>query len=578
MESQKKSGVRWGAIAAGICAAIVLAFVFLRLFYGVELSDEIFYIAPSYRLLQGNIPFVDAWDVIIGNGLTVYPVFAFFHLFTAGTQGIFLYSRITFFVFMLVLGLLCYLCLRRHVPSATLALLAIVAYAPFSLYNWSYNNLSMVLLFTGICFIFNGMMNQNKRRADVMFFIAGCCHAGMALSQISLVFACLILPVCFFLLILLQDKDWKKALRAVLFYALGGACAAVIVAAILMVVTHGALLQSIPNILTNPYYGAEKTTTFLQDTVIFFQQWWRFIARRRMHIGLSALVLIASSLARKRWPLVMLAQPLVLLLAFPWSGGKASLITIEYMFSLGMLFPIVMLQIRRYAKPVRSLLWLLFFGGLIEFFCISFSSAGGVNQGRYTFLPWAIGLVIAMLVDFADLPKARCKHFISILSVACMCGSLLFLWYANSYRERPVQNLTARMETGVYKNVYTTPARKQSVTELEETLKSLQQPGKRVFIYNLAPYAYLMLNEMVPATPTVWRINHEAGNTDWAMDYFEVSADHLPDQIYFLDASGYEMFLNQPEDDRLVTFLREEYEEVYVNETQSSFTHLYQRR
>jgi hypothetical protein len=97
-----------------------------------------------------------------------------------------------------------------------------------------------------------------------------------------------------------------------------------------------------------------------------------------------------------------------------------------------------------------------------------------------------------------------------------------------------------------------------------------------VLFYGTAPYAYLMANEMIPCTPTVWRITHAANTTNWAMDYFERDGGRRPDQIYFMALADYEDYCEQPKDDRFVMMIDEYYELVNTEENEDVPIIIYQ--
>lgn len=149
---------RWpGRVANGFVAVVVaaaLALTYLRLFYGVDITDQSYYVAVPYHLIRGAHVFVD--DTAVAQGfvaLLVYPFFrAYYGLF--GLTGIILFARHLQFVFSLAVACAVFVSVRAVVGTrrAVLVSTAAVVFVPFNIHGASYNTLGCGF-FTAGCFV-----------------------------------------------------------------------------------------------------------------------------------------------------------------------------------------------------------------------------------------------------------------------------------------------------------------------------------------------------------------------------------------------------------------------------------------
>ncbi len=67
----------------------------VRIRYGIDFSDESWYVAEPCIVAKGAIPYVNMWEQ--APGFTVPIAFVYgLYMFFNGTQGIFLFSRILY--------------------------------------------------------------------------------------------------------------------------------------------------------------------------------------------------------------------------------------------------------------------------------------------------------------------------------------------------------------------------------------------------------------------------------------------------------------------------------------------------
>ena len=85
---------------------------------------------------------------------------------------------------------------------------------------------------------------------------------------------------------------------------------------------------------------------------------------------------------------------------------------------------------------------------------------------------------------------------------AVLVAGLLFQWAA-AYAEAPVPQLTARVQTGPYRGLFTTPQRRALVQELAADIGAWATREDKILFLQLSPGGYL-LSAAQPAGPSVW--------------------------------------------------------------------------
>ena len=124
------------------------------------------------------------------------------------------------------------------------------------------------------------------------------------------------------------------------------------------------------------------------------------------------------------------------------------------------------------------------------------------------------------------------KRRVGIIFYVLLILSSLLNMYSYIYRDDPVRELTARVESGIYRGLYTTPERKRLVEELERVLEANICQDETVCVVTRAPAVYMMAKAKICA-PQTWDAQFlERGYTsaDPLLSYFE-AIDETPDVL-----------------------------------------------
>lgn len=472
---------RLGRTAAALVVAVVVAVTYRRLYYGIDFTDESFYVVLPYRLVLGARPFVDETSVTQQTAaLLVYPFVLAYHAI-AGVTGLVLFVRHLQLALSLLVATAVAVSLRGllDAPRAALVAVAAVAFVPFDIHSLSYNTLASGLLTAG-CLL--GFAATRKRARGSAFAAAATCLALAAFAYPPLLGA-----------VAAAGVGWIVVARRARRHAAGWALLALVLPAggLAALVGTAGLDQVVADYRNSSRYlgqggGVGKLAA------VASHQWTTF---RLWSLVLLALVLLALAWWRRR----AAAAPLLLALPFlvwPPKGGFYTA-SLEYVAHLGWLALPLYPAVRRRAGA-GGLLATVWVPALLAGITIAYSSAnGGVNFG-VGFFPAAIvtTVYLAWALEEAGLPRSA-----SAVPALCVLGVLVFTGIP-VYRDGPLDTLRAQVHGGAYAGLLTSAPKRSFLTLLQRDLAGAR-PRCGILFFNDFPAGYL-LTVAQPDTNGAW--------------------------------------------------------------------------
>ncbi len=454
------------------CTALVLAAAYWRSFYGVDLTDESFYVAVPHRFVLGGRPLIDETNLAQqGAGLLAYPLLAAYEA-VAGVGGILLFARNVHFLFVCGVAVSVFLGLRPLLGTSRSILPSLlpVAFVPFNLPDLSYNNLGSGLFVAG-CFLGLRSLVGGGRGASAA---AGLMH-GLAIF----VYPSYVVPVLVFAtaITLLRMGPLRRILAP---YA---------VAVAVPVVGLAALVASA---------GVGNVRTIVSNTQKFSGQGGGPGKGLTLVGGLVENVLRAP-VGLVAW--LLLLTPLLLLPPLDASSLDASL---EYVTTYGLLaVPLsLLLGTDGVQRRIFLCVWpAAFVGG----FATAWTSNNGVTNFALGFAPAAVVTTVLLMEAFAS--RARAAGWDRGPSANLAAGGallvLLGLQFSSVYRDGDIGALTSRVRTGAYAGLYTTPEKRRFIEGISSDLRRFSPPSCRILFYDGFPGGYL-ISRSRPYTNAVW--------------------------------------------------------------------------
>ena len=513
-----------------VCMICLLAVFVNRLTLGIETSDEAYYAATGYRFMQGNVPFGDMWETSAGDAYLMAPFLFIRSLFTDSTEGIFLYLRLCFLPVCFFGAWAAYVFTKIDIDREFAFLLGLFFFffAPFQLYNFSYNNLSYVFIGITSFLILAGIRKDRK----LYLFLSGTAMALAVLSYPTMIYQCVIMAVIIPLIV-----RWKKSIQYLFLYAAGGITTA------LPVMIHLAVSEGFGNVIGNlgiilstnaaPSLSVDRIFECILSAIVYLGAPF---AKMKLPFLLFWLVFIGCGLFKRT---KLISKYLILLypiLCASYAAGTGVQAVMNFVFPMVLLGPTAILLSANPLSMLRkcSLEWGV---SMLIYFITVISTTGGASNAMSGAIIAAVVSMKLVIETFSEEPPVRFRRLCvyTLLFILVICEVCLF--YAGTYREPPCRSLTEKVDSGVFKGIYTTAERKQHIQDLESVLSQAEDKGETVMVLYHSCYAYLML-DMVPKTPSTWGcFDYQAygyDNQSLFMHYLSVP-DNVPENILIID-------------------------------------------
>jgi hypothetical protein len=486
-------------VVAGVATLAVVCITYWRLWYGIDLTDESFYVVLPYRFALGARPFVDETTVAQQAGLLALPFVWVYHLI-AGVDGVVLYVRHLQFLLSLLVGGAIFVSLRGVLRSGAVALLlasTAVAFVPFDIHSLSYNTIGSGL-FTAGCVLAYFLLQPGRHVAWLV--VAGVCH-GLAVFA----YPSLVVPVvaCFGLRLALAPSRWRREL-------VGFGVPAFLVAATAMGSVVG--VAGLHNVVTgyhrsSDYLGHSGGIGKIGD--VFDHEWSTL---HFWYLVLPALVLLAVlwHVRRRLAPFLLVPLPLLVLPGSLYDSfdSPAYTATLEYVSHYGALaLPLLVLVRRRpEARRLFAAVWL---PALVAGFATAYSSNnGGVNFG-IGFFPATLVTTAFLLWAIEDSVGASPRL---LVWPAVIVPALLVALGGAVYRDSPISSLATAPSSGPWAGIRTSLNKELFLEQFRRDLKRIG-PHCRIAFFRDFPAGYL-LAEQRGDTNSAWIATIAPGKTE----------------------------------------------------------------
>lgn len=461
-----------------------------RLSYGVDFTDEAFYLAIPYHFLLGGTPFVDEINILQLQTLLILPLVKLYYQATGSIDGIVLFARYVYLAFSLLVAGITFLFIRKFVaqPAAVLISLSCVAFIPLNIPAPSYNTLGMGF-FTMGC-MFGAWAVANQKRLSVVA-LSGVAHGLAVISYPTLA-----IPSLVFIAILSALRPMDK-LRLLLAYVIGAALPFALIAPDVIRAGAGSVLISLT-------YSSSFGLRDSRNALLVFSQ----IFNNKLAI---ILFLLSFALIYRRRP--TLAAYVVLFLpvfVFLIQGSNPTYVSSNwYIISYGLMAPLLLVFIGGKEK-VRQMFFAVWVPSFVAGLIAASSSGNGAISAAVGLFPASIVTSVFVVLTFVDIssryPKGE-KYSVNHLWLAVppvLVASFLVIYqFGALYRDDRVKELDTQIKTGAYAGLFTTREKNDFMTNLCNDISALSMPSDTVLFYDRFPAGYL-LTSMSPATNTMW--------------------------------------------------------------------------
>lgn len=249
-----------------ICVILMI----IRCFFGIELTDEAYYIAEARLVAHGAVPFVNNWTQVPGYTIFYAWLVWLYEYFLPSLTGIFLFTRLTFLVFRLLILALCYKIVKPYI-SEKVAFVGFMLLIPFGtdIPNFSYNTLAIYFMLLAGCLVVKALLEEKASIKKKYLFLGGILVAFVVYAHPAEIFNVVTIG---FIIILCSNKGKKT--WSLFYYVLGGMLAAIIVSAYMIIAGGGIekFLYGMDSYINyNPYFELGRRQSFKETLVELMQ-------------------------------------------------------------------------------------------------------------------------------------------------------------------------------------------------------------------------------------------------------------------------------------------------------------------
>ncbi|SEA32522.1 hypothetical protein [Selenomonas ruminantium] len=551
---------------------IVLFFSIIRLFYGVELSDESYAVAETYLVAEGALPYVNNWSQMPGFTMLLAPFVKAYTVIVGGTDGIFLFFRfLSFLINGFTAFMVAYL-LKGYVKNRIMLTMIVLIYVGASgcdyVAAFRGDRLAIDLMAIGMLLVVNCLMDREVRK--IRIYLSGILSAlaVWAYPTFAVQFVYVVILIAF---LCFRQKRGYHMLACFLYGAISAG--AVMLGYLALNSGMGEIIQGTKYLLKDVTYfqlkntGLGKVPRYIGSTILQVGRWLYFSADCFVTYALIGVVLFRKRIFRmdelyysvkrivvKRTVFLSLITGIsVYLLWQVWNLKTADGATIS-LHAWGLLtlaVPIVYFFVKIEKKICNYLMAFVWFPTYVCVIVTGISTYSGMF-GRQALLKnsaFLLGLFTCFAVAdvfgksskegvddvflvklFSGLSKLIPVGMMSVISF-----TFLFNAYTYVYRDESIRLLDTVMTEGPYKGMCTTKIRADGLIELDRLIDEYISKDDYLLAMDNDPFIYLMSKGKM-CTPSTWDqalYSYHFDKPDLYYDYFHVTGREPTKIIYF---------------------------------------------
>ncbi len=520
-------------IAMIIFALGEIVAIMVRACYGIEVTDEAFYLSMAYQVLQGRVPFADIWSLASGSAFCYAWVLNVYKLFVPDLEGVFLFTRIIFHILRGLILFYGFWVLKKYIGNLYAFFAVSVIFPYYTLIgNFSYNSVPVFLIILAGFLIMEEILHDNKNKYRSL-------SAGIVVALSVYSHPCELFNAAIIGIIILLFSDQK--IKTGLFYLCGGVGTGIVVVAWSVIKCGG---------IDKFVYGMN----LMRDTATSIE---------KLPIGADILEICTDIQAElKALALVILVSFVAMFLCMLLKKEilQAGRVCALYGLSAWFLFAVIrnvrMDQEHFYnvvglASAVGSIAVFLLAdkdrcNGVIFFslavpniiFCLALGvlAESGIAVRMYLMIPCLMAFILLIARTLQSV-QGETKSVPQVGIVISITASIFLIYadYQYIYRDSSVPELTTRVDSGLYRGLYTTETNAESISTLENIVQENVRAEDKIVVMDCMPAVYMM-TEAIAFAPTTWdviRYHNGQNNPETMMRYFRLAED-TPDKIIYV--------------------------------------------
>ena len=547
INKHKRAGA-WTLVCV-LALAVLLSLLVWRVPFGYDWTDEAYYSAITYRLLQGDRLLVDTWEVHQFSALLSAPVLGAYLALNGGSaDGCILFMRYFYVSFQFLVSVYAFFVFRKRSGNlaAFFAAAMLLGYTHYAINSFYYDSMALLFSVLSVLLVF-----EFFERGSGGFWRPAAGGAAYAASILAFPYFVLSLPVyiAYWWIRIRKGGPGRRNGRGALWFLGGAAAVALIVAALIFTrASFADVMGGVSGMLSDPDHQATGVVRVLGSYLNAIRVLYGPVSYGAA--GLLALGVCASCTKKPKLKqaarLTGAIAAILLMLGvtlraftYDWAGyHRMNLIAT----GLALLAPGLYFLSGRKADRVVF----LYFLSCALSITTQLGSNTRILAASGMLLP-ASAATILYLFDqkealfrfrFAERPDRRWKGgcvrgFQTAAAVACLVFvTALFTLRASAvYRDETIANLDAMIEEGAARGIYTTQESASRHDRLVADIRDCAPDEGSILITSLFAEGY-MLTELSAATPSAYTIRMDS---EWLNAYYEKNPQRRPSVVFALD-------------------------------------------
>ena len=536
-----------------LCVLLLAVFFLLllwRLPFGYDWTDEEYYSVVGYRLLQGDRPLVDTWEVHQFSGMLTAPVLGVFRLFNGGSMdGSVLFLRYFYVSFQFGVSLLAFFVLRKKSGdiSALFAAAMLLGYSHYAINSYFYDSMATLYGVLSVLLLF--LFEERGRLGGGLAALSGACFA---LAVLAFPYVLLALPVylVYWIVRAQRTKPEKRYLVGLGWFLAGAAViAGVVLAYLLSRASIAELLSGVRGMFSDPDHQSINILVILAQYLNTIR-----VMYAPYSYGAAALVLIGGAYrlvkqTRVREVLHFMGAVLMLVLlagitihasTYNWPGYYRI-----NMVAMGLALVAPGLYLLADCAKNRALL--LFAVGCALSIAAQIGSNTRILASSGMLLPASMATVLYLFDNrstILDIHTENTLHTrmqtvirlerLFVLSAYMLTALFtLSLWahrIGGVYRDEPISSLMATIDSGAAKGIRTTPESAKQHHDMVAAIRDNAPESGSLLVSFLFPEGYLLTN-LKAATPSAYNMRPDSA---WLASYYAANPERQPNMLVLL--------------------------------------------
>ena len=506
-----------------------------RSFYGFNRSDEMYFIGTSERIFRGERILIDEWNPTQQLcSFLLHPIYCLIRVSLGSAEGIVMASRFLYLIFEALITLFLYLRLQRRGFASFGPVFLFLIFAPFGICAMSYNSIEF-----GLLTVLLAVLSADMEHSVPEYILCGILMAMIVLANpFALVMYMAYGLVCLSATLRGRRKgvepEGALQFRSFLWMTLGAVIILILFTAfVFQRGTLSELMANVPHIVGDSEHQSGG----------FWYKTWRYfhLCFKNYRFMFCSLGLIygAALLDKKRSAHSVIYMILASLAVFPalfYYGFVFDHIPVNYQM-LPLAFWCLGAYLVTEKKDKR-----LFYGWYLPAMLFTLLVQYATNTGIVTIsVAYSVCSCVGLLFAADWLKEVwkrdRAERLLLKGCTALVCAVVLLQFAGSLYlrmdyawgEDKRVGELTARMERGPLKGVYTAPDVARWYQTVLKDIDGLKLTAEdKLMIVGVAPWIYVYVDAQCGNYST-WQV-HE--NSTYLFSYYEVHPDKIPNVIY----------------------------------------------